>query len=170
MSTRVDVVRRAEELLDEPVRHLGYELVACEFRTVGGRPTLQVFIDRDGGVGIADCVTVNRGIGDLLEVEELLASTFNLEVSSPGLDRPLRKEADFRRFVGREVRIRTFEPIGGRRNFRGLIRGAEDGMVTVEVDTRPHEVPVAAMERANLVYDERHVRGTGGTQGKGKSK
>ncbi len=170
MSTKVDVVRRAEELLDGPVRHLGYELVACEFRTIGGRPTLQVFVDREGGVGIADCVAVNRGIGDLLEVEELLEGTFNLEVSSPGLDRPLRKEADFLRFVGREVRIRTFEPIDGRRNYRGFIRGAEDGMVTVEVDTRPHEVPVAAMERANLIYDDRHVRGSDGPKGKGKSK
>jgi len=166
VSTRIDTVRRAEELLDEPVRHLGYELVACEFRTIGGRPTLQVFIDREGGVGIADCVAVNRGIGDLLDVEVLLDGAFNLEVSSPGLDRPLRKEDDFQRFTGREVRIRTFEPVGDRRNFRGFIRGVEDGIVTLEVDTKPREVPVAAMERANLIYDEQHVRGSG--KGKGK--
>jgi len=150
---RIDIVRRAEELLTEPIRHLGYELVACDYRSVGGRPTLQVFIDREGGVSIDDCVTVNRGIGDLLDVEDIVEGRYDLEVSSPGLDRPLRREADFVRFAGREVRVRTFEPLDGRRNFRGRIGSVDDGIVEIEIDNNTYRVPVAAMERANLIVD-----------------
>ena len=150
---RTDIVRKAEKLLTEPIRHLGYELVACDFRAVSGRPTLQVFVDREGGVDINDCVTVNRGISDLLDVEDIISGKYDLEVSSPGLDRPLRREADFIRFAGHEARVRTFEPIDGRRNFRGRIGAADDGIVELGIDGTTFRVPVAAMERANLVVD-----------------
>ena len=150
---RTDIVRRAEELLTDPIRHLGYELVACDWRSVGGRPTLQVFVDREGGVDIRDCVTVNRGISDLLDVEDIIPSRYDLEVSSPGLDRPLRREADFVRFAGQEARVRTFEPLEGRRNFRGRIGAMDDGIVELDIDGIIFRVPVAAMERANLVVD-----------------
>ena len=163
---RADIVRRAEETLAGPIDNLGYELVACDYRTVGGRPTLQVFIDREGSVTIRDCVTVNRAIGDLLEVEGLGGDSYDLEVSSPGLDRILRKEDDFRRFAGREVRVRTFEPVEGRRNYRGRIGSVEDGIVRLRVDGQDHDVPIAAMDRANLVVDP--FAGT--NQGKGKNK
>lgn len=153
LKERVDIVRETEKVLDEPIRNLGCELVACDFTTVSGRRTLQVFIDREGGVGVADCARVSHGIGDLLDVEDLIEGAYHLEVSSPGLDRPLRKDRDFSRFAGNEVRVRTYEPIDGRRNYRGRIVGVESGLVTLEVDGKPYTVPVAAMERANLVYE-----------------
>ncbi len=166
MKERVDIVRETEKVLEEPISNLGCELVACEFTTVSGRRTLQVFIDREGGVGVADCARVSDGIGDLLDVEDLIDGAYNLEVSSPGLARPLRRERDFRRFAGSEVRIRTYEPIDGRRNYRGTIVDVDAGIVTVEVDGRPYTVPVAAMERANLVYELPERTRTG--KGKGK--
>ncbi len=151
MNERSDIARQVEQLLEPRLQTMGYELVACDWRVVHGRQTLQLFIDRDGGIRLEDCVSVSRSVGDLLDVEDLIEVAYHLEVSSPGLDRPLRKAADFERFRGREVRIRTFEPIEGRRNYRGRIAGVGDGLVTVEVDGRPHVVPLAAMDRANLV-------------------
>lgn len=153
MPGRIDIVRKVEQLLAGHLQHLGYELVACEWTTDEGRPTLKVFIDRDGGVGIQDCMRISGAVGDLIDVEELIDSRYHLEVSSPGLDRPLRKEPDFIRFVGEQVRIRTFEAQEGRRNFKGTLEAVEDGIVTVRVDNTPFRVAIAAMERANLIYD-----------------
>jgi len=150
---RIDIVRKVEQLLVGHLQHLGYELVACEWTTDQGRPTLKVFIDRDGGVGIQDCMRISGAVGDLIDVEELIDSRYHLEVSSPGLDRPLRKEPDFIRFVGEQVRIRTFETQDGRRNFKGTLEAVDDGIVTVRVDNTPFRVAIAAMERANLIYD-----------------
>jgi ribosome maturation factor RimP len=150
---RIDIVRKAEELLEGHLLHLGYELVACEWTTDLGRPTLKVFIDCAGGVGIQDCRRVSGAVGDLLEVEELIDSRYHLEISSPGLDRPLRKEPDFLRFVGEQVRIRTFEALDGRRNFKGTLEAVDDGIVTVRIDNTPFRVAIAAMDRANLIYD-----------------
>ena len=153
MQTRIDIVRRTEELLEGRLADMEYELVACDWRVIGGRPTLQVFIDAEGGVEVKDCVAVNHMIGDLLDVEDFISARYHLEISSPGLDRPLRKEADFSRFVGQRMRARTFEPIDGRRNFHGVIDGVDDGIVTIDVDGAPIPVPIAAMDRANLVHE-----------------
>jgi len=149
---RTDIVHRAEELLEDRLADMGYELVACDWRVADGRTTLQVFIDREGGVGIQDCVEVNRRIGDLLDVEDFISLAYNLQVSSPGLERPLRREEHFQRFIGEEVRVRTFEPIDGRKNYRGFIAKAGNGIVDITVDGVDLPVPLAAMERANLVY------------------
>lgn len=170
MRGRLDIVRRAEALLADPIEHMGYELVACDWRTVHGRQTLQVFVDRESGVGIQDCIRVTDGIGDLLDVEDFIPDRYNLEVSSPGLDRPLRKDADFERFAGQEVRIKTYEPIEGRKNFRGRIEGVADGIVTVNVDGQPHAIPVDAMERANHVYDHPRPGGDGKRRGRRKGR
>jgi ribosome maturation factor RimP len=150
---RIDIVQRAEELLEGRLQAMGYELVACDWRVIHGRATLQVFIDAEDGVGIGDCLKVNEAVGDLLDVEDPITGRYHLEISSPGLDRPLRKEADFTRFTGERVRARTFEPIDGRRNFHGLIAAVDDGLVTIDVDGTAIPVPVAAMERANLVHE-----------------
>lgn len=152
MIDRTDIVHRAEELLEDRLADMGYEFVACDWRVADGRTTLQVFIDREGGVGIRDCVEVNKRIGDLLDVEDFISLAYNLQVSSPGLERPLRREEHFRQFIGKEARIRTYEPIDGRKNYRGFIVGAKDGIVEIKVDGVDYSVPVAAMERANLVF------------------
>ncbi len=153
MPGRTDIAQRAEQLLEEPLQHHGFELVACEWTTDQGRPTLRVFVDREGGVGIQDCVRLSGTVGDLLDVEELIDARYHLEISSPGLDRPLRKERDFERVVGEQIKVRTFEAQDGRRNYKGTLEAVDDGIATIRVDQTPFRIAIAAMERANLVYD-----------------
>jgi hypothetical protein len=88
-----------------------------------------------------------------LDVEDVIHHTYKLEVSSPGLDRPLRREHDFRRFAGQQVKIRCTEPSDGRRNFSGVLRGAQNGQVEVDCEGRVYQLPITAIARANLVPD-----------------
>ena len=150
---RMDVEAAAERLLEGPVRDVGFELVACEFTTVRGRPTLRLYVDAERGVGIEDCVRVHDAVTDLLDVEDLVAASYDLEVSSPGLERPLRRVEHFLRHVGDEARVRTREPIEGRRNFTGRITGVSDGIVQLDDGNRSHEIPVAGIDKAHLKAD-----------------
>lgn len=148
------VADRAERALGPVIAEVGYELLLCEWSGAGGRPTLWVYIERPDGenVGIADCKIVNDVIADLLDVEDLIPGAYNLNVSSPGLERPLKSAEHFERHVGKEARIRSWEPIGGRRNWKGLIQEVADDIVTLQVDGAEHRIPLPAIERANLVY------------------
>jgi len=139
-----------EALLEPAVSRLGYELVGVEYHG-GRRALLRVYIDREGGVSVEDCQRVSRQVSGLLDVEDPIPGPYTLEVSSPGLDRPLFREADFRRFAGRVVRIRTDVPLEGRRNFRGVLRGLRGGEVLVEVDGTELALPVERIEQARLV-------------------
>src|SRR5688572_2799411 len=127
---------------------MGYELVDLQASN-GGR-LLRLFIDKPGGVGLEDCAAVSRQLSRVLEVEGI--DYERLEVSSPGLDRPLRKGADFARFAGHkaEVRMRTPDP-SGRRRFVGVLRGAEAGRVSIELDGQTIGLDLADVERAKLV-------------------
>lgn len=146
------------------VAGLGYDLVELEWKHEAGHWVLRLYIDlpapapgeaRDplAGVSVDDCTRASRTISAELDVAELIHVPYTLEVSSPGLNRPLRSESDFRRFVGQEARIRTRHPIGGdRRNFRGRLRGVDEGKVKIDVDGREFEIPVAEVEKANLEF------------------
>ena len=127
---------------------MGYELVDVQASN-GGR-LLRLFIDKPGGVGLEDCAAVSRQLSRVFEVEGI--DYERLEVSSPGLDRPLRKGADFARFVGHkaEVRMRKPDP-SGRKRFVGVLRGAEGGQVQIELDGHTIALALEDMERARLV-------------------
>jgi ribosome maturation factor RimP len=140
------VSARAAEVLEPQ----GVELVDVEYRREGGRWVLRLFIDRPGGVTLDDCAKVSRQVGDLLEVSDPIDHAYTLEVSSPGLDRPLKKERDFERYQGRQVKLRTYGPVEGRRNFRGTLRGLREGKVEVEVGGRLFAIPREAISKANL--------------------
>ena len=134
----------------------GYELVDLEFKldAQAGGWVLRVFIDRPAGVGLDDCATVSRELSAVLDVADVIAQHYSLEVSSPGLNRPLKKEADFARFVGKKAKIRTRRPIGeSRRNFSGTLVGVDAGKVKIDVGDQVCEVPVEDVEKANLVYE-----------------
>jgi ribosome maturation factor RimP len=139
---------RTEEVISPVVAGMGYELVDLQAST-GGR-LLRLFIDKPGGVGVEDCAAVSRQLTRVLEVEGV--DYERLEVSSPGLDRPLRKPADFERFAGQkaEVRMRTADA-GGRRRFVGVLRGAEGDRVRLELDGQTVALPIGDIERAKLV-------------------
>lgn len=136
------------------VEGAGLELVDVIYTVERGGAVLRVFIDKPGGVTIDDCAEVSRELGAVLDVDDTLSKRYSLEVSSPGLDRALKKEKDFLRFSGRNVKIRTREPQDGRRNFKGALEGVENGKVVI-VD--PAGVRLAILlediEKANLTAE-----------------
>ncbi len=135
-------------MIEPAVTGLGYELVDVQASN-GGR-MLRLFIDKPGGISVEDCATVSRHLTRLLAVEGV--DYERLEVSSPGLDRPLRKGSDFARFAGHraDVRMRTPDP-SGRRRFVGVLRGAEAGRLSIELDGHTIGLDLADVERAKLV-------------------
>ena len=137
-----------EKVVEPAVTGLGYELVDVQASN-GGR-MLRLFIDKPGGITVDDCATVSRHLTRVLTVEGV--DYERLEVSSPGLDRPLRKGADFARFSGHraEVRMRTPDP-SGRRRYVGVLRGAEAGRLSIELDGQTIGLDLADVERAKLV-------------------
>ncbi len=131
---------------------LGFELVDLRFLTEHGRRILRLFVDREGGISVGDCQRVSREIETVLEVEGVVRERYDLEVSSPGLDRPLTKEEDFRRFIGRQAFLKTREAIEGRRHYKGVLKGLEEGNVVMEIDKKDYRIPLGLVERAHLVY------------------
>jgi ribosome maturation factor RimP len=145
-----EVSRIAESLLPE----FGMEMVDVEFRFERGRWTLRVFIDKQGGATIQDCATVSRDLGDVVEGENIIDRPYVLEVSSPGFDRPLRKEQDFIRSIGRLITIEMARPVNKRRNFTGRLAHVKDGTVRILVDDADlFELPIDGIKRARIKYE-----------------
>lgn len=132
-------------LLENTLQGLGYELVDFELTQGGG---FRVFIDKSGGVTLDDCVSVSNHLTRLFMVENV--DYERLEVSSPGLDRPLKKEADFVRFAGQLAKIKTRMPVEQQKRFAGRLAGVEDGSVKIEVDGRLVVIPFANIDKARL--------------------
>jgi ribosome maturation factor RimP len=139
---------RTEELIAPVVTGMGYELVDLQVSNRGG--LLRLFIDKPGGIGLEDCAAVSRQLTRVLEVEGVEYD--RLEVSSPGLDRPLRKAQDFARFAGQkaDVRMRTADA-SGRRRFVGVLKGENEGRVSLELDGQTVALAIADIDRARLV-------------------
>ena len=122
-------------LIEPVVTGMGYEVVDIEYRPHPKDGLLRVFIDQESGIQLEDCEAVSRQLSAMLDVEDPIPGQFNLEISSPGLDRPLRKAEDFERFAGEMVKIKLSMPtIEGQRNFTGKLLGLEDNEVLLEVD------------------------------------
>ena len=134
-------------LVEQVVSGLGYELV--EFETSPKARLLRVFIDIPRGVTVDDCATVSNQLTRVFEVENV--DYDRLEVSSPGLDRPLTKEADYERFAGEEVQLRLSVPVGNQRNFTGRLLGVRDGQVIVETDKGELSVAFDEIEKTRLI-------------------
>ena len=160
--------------LAEPyVDDAGFELCEVQAGREASGFVVRIFIDRLAGVGSAtegagtvagtvvntasisheDCERVSRDLSAALDVADLIPHAYQLEVSSPGLDRPLRRERDFARFAGQSARIRLTEGVDGRRNFSGTLRGAHDGLVEIDCDGRSYQLPIAGVAQANLIPD-----------------
>lgn len=148
------VAERVRILALPLVQEEGLELVDVEYRREARGWVLRLILDKPGGVTLADCQRVSEQLGDLLDVEEPFAGPYHLEVSSPGLDRPLRTPADFVRFVGRRARITTREPIEGQRRFRGVLQGLEADTIVLEAEGgRRVAIPRAGIAKARLEVD-----------------
>ena len=140
-------------LLEPVVAALGYELLEIEWSSAGRNSLVRVYIDRTdgGGIGLDDCERASRSIGAILDAADPIGTEYQLEVSSPGFDRPLRTAEHFARFAGSEARIELAAPIDNRRRFRGRLGPVEGGEVTIEVDRKVWKLPLAGISKARLV-------------------
>ncbi|MCG8370482.1 MAG: ribosome maturation factor RimP [Proteobacteria bacterium] len=143
--------RELAKLLEPTVEGLGYELADLEVRLGGKGGLVRVFIDKPEGVGLDDCEKVSLAISALLDVEDPVPGNYDLEVSSPGLDRKLTKPVHFQRFEGETVKVQTRLPIEGRRRFRGTLVSSDDENIVVEVDGESHSLPLKTIDTARLV-------------------
>lgn len=140
-------------LLQPLVEDLGYEFVGIEHSSNPKNPVLLIYIDAADGIAVEDCAKVSREIAALLDVEDPIPGTYQLEVSSPGLDRPLFTLAQFEQFSGEVAQISLFAPRDGRRKFKGKILGTEDGQVRVEQDGVEVTLDLGNIAKAHLVPD-----------------
>jgi ribosome maturation factor RimP len=150
---KADIVRN---LAEGVVAREGFELVDVEFVVERGRNVLRLYIDtvppgtKERGVQVDDCALVSRVVGDLLDVEEALDDRYTLEVSSPGLFRPLVKPEHYDRALSERVRVKTFEKVDGRKVFIGILQSREGSTLTIDVDGTPFTVDLAQVAKANL--------------------
>lgn len=140
----VDVVKNLSERI---LASEGMELVDIEFRQEGRKWVLRLFIDREGGVTLDDCVNISRQVSVALDVEDCIDRRYLLEVSSPGINRPLTKDEDFIKYSGKKVRIKTDESIDGSRNFYGVLDGYKNGVVSLTTA----EKKTIKIERKNIL-------------------
>ena len=150
---RKEVQRRVEEIADSLLKDEGLELVDLEYRREGRRRVLRLFIDKEGGVTVEDCATVSRELADILDAKDAIPEAYVLEVSSPGLNRRVRKRRDFFRFAGRKIEVRLAALQDGRRKIVGNILGVEGEAVVVAAPEATYSIALEDIARATLVYE-----------------
>jgi ribosome maturation factor RimP len=131
----------------------GYELVDVEVKRERGGHFVRLYVDKEGGIGLEELQTVSEEVSAILDAEDPIDSSYTLEVSSPGLDRPLRSEADYRRFLGRLVKLSSYEPWEGRRHWMGRLQSVENGTVTVSLEKEKGataRIPLAKIAHGRL--------------------
>ncbi len=156
-----ELPRRIERLIEPSLTAMGYEIVRIRWTGEGHRK-LQIMAERTDGrpMDVDDCATISRQISPLLDVADPIQGTYELEVSSPGIDRPLVRPKDFERFAGFEAKIRTLRPIDGRRRFRGRLAGFSNGRVSIITEAGEAEVPIEEIENAKLVLTDELLAAT----------
>lgn len=148
MTPRLEAVQGAmEPVLEQELA----ELVDLQYVREGGRFVLRAFLDKEGGITLDDCERLSQRIGSALDMAEVMSEPYVLEVSSPGLDRVVKKEKDFVRFSGHGAGIRLKNPIGGQRNFKGVLKGFEDGCVLLLCGPDVQRLPLEEIEEARLI-------------------
>ena len=151
----MEQTHRVEELIAPSLEALGFELIRVRFDGPG-RPTLQIMIERQDreALTVDDCASASKAISALLDVEDPIGGAYNLEISSPGLDRPLTRIGDFERFAGFEAKIEVTVPVDGRKRLRGQVLGVENGNVRISRDEGSHSVPFETIKKAKLILTD----------------
>jgi ribosome maturation factor RimP len=159
MRGMIQVQDRVARLVEGPLEEMGYELVRVSL-SGGNRAVLQIMAERaDGAVmTVHDCTDISHTVSLLLDEEDPIAGAYALEVSSPGIDRPLTRPKDFERYAGFEVRLETRQPVGGRKRFRGRLKGLNDGAVSVQTDEGEVLVELDAIAKAQLVLTDELIK------------
>ncbi len=140
-------------MLRPAVEETGKELLGVEFLSAGNHSVLRLFIDHENGIDVDDCAEVSRQVGAILDVEDPISSEYSLEVSSPGLDRPLFDQAQFAAVVGETVEAKISMPLNGRRKFKGKLIAVENDSLIVLVDNEEYELVISNIDKAHLVYN-----------------
>ena len=148
----MDSAARAEALLADMIEAQGLELLHVEFQPKGAGSILRIFIDKPGGVNLADCQRISKNASVLLDVDDDIPHKYTLEVSSPGIERPLFAAKDYRRYCGSEIQLVTIRKINERRKFRGTLLELENDLVSIECQDGIHSIPLEQVKKANLVY------------------
>ena len=146
MTKREEYEQKTEKLLEPILEANHFELVDVEYVKEGGSWYLRAYIDKPGGITVDDCEIVNRALGDLLDEHDFIEECYILEVSSPGLGRPLKKERDFARSLGEEVEIRTYRMVNKQKEFRGILKAYDKDTVTIETEEEEEQI----FERENI--------------------
>jgi ribosome maturation factor RimP len=156
---KVDTCTFVKSIVMPILDSMGIELVDIEFGRVGRDHLLRLFIDKNGGITLDQCADVSRELSLILDVEDTISSNYTLEVSSPGLDRPLKKQSDYERFTGRLIKIRTYEPLtddkgNKRKTFLGTLDGLVDGVVKMTLaEGQTASIPLERIAKANLEFE-----------------
>lgn len=146
MTKREEYEQKTEKLLEPILEANHFELVDVEYVKEGGSWYLRAYIDKPGGITVDDCEIVNRALGALLDEHDFIEESYILEVSSPGLGRPLKKERDFARSLGEEVEIRTYRMVNKQKEFRGILKAYDKDTVTIETEEEEEQI----FERENI--------------------
>lgn len=139
------------ELVEPVARALGYELWGLEFLSHGKNSTVRIYIDSNDGVNVDDCAKMSRQVSSVFDVEDPISGEYNLEVSSPGMDRPLFTLDHFRRYIGEQVKVRLRTAYEGRKKFAGTLTGVEEDDVVVAIGSDEYLLPFDLIDKANLV-------------------
>jgi ribosome maturation factor RimP len=143
--------QKLTELLKPAVEETGKTLLGIEYLSAGNNSVLRLFIDHENGINVDDCAEVSRQVGALLDVEDPISSEYSLEVSSPGVDRPLFELAHFQEVIGETVNVKLSMPLNGRRKFKGPLVAIENDTLIIEVDSIDYELAISNVDKANLV-------------------
>ncbi len=152
-SSENDIVSNVKELLEPVLVRNDLELYDVEFKGVGKKGVLRVYIDKEEGVTIDDCAHVSRELGTLLDIHDVIPSSYTLEVSSPGLTRALRSPRDFERYKGKKVKIKTLTELDKKKIFIGILIDFKDNVVTIDDDGVRFSIPYGEIDKANLELD-----------------
>jgi ribosome maturation factor RimP len=161
----MEFVHRIEEMIAPTLEAMGFRLVQVHF--AGGRnQRLQIMAERNdtGQMGVDDCATVSRAISAVLDVEDPVAGNYALEVSSPGIDRPLVRFQDFEKFVGFDAKIETSRAIDGRKRFKGRLANVKDGNVRIETRDQTYDLAFQDIDKAKLLLTDELIAASGGQQ------
>ena len=143
--------KKLVEMLSPAVEALGFELWGIEFIRAGKHSTLRLYIDSENGVSVDQCADVSRQVGAVLDVEDPITKEYNLEVSSPGMDRLLFKADQYQRYIGSEISLRLNMPVANRRNFKAVLNAVENDNITVDADGESFELALSNVSRANVI-------------------
>lgn len=147
-----ETIRRAWAQLDPVLLEHGYEIIEMEY-TGGpsGAHILRIFIEKEGGgIGLDDCIAATQALNPILDEESYFGDNYCLEVSSPGIDRPVRRPQDIAKYTGETVKVATFAPVAGRKRFTGVLQGLREDLLLVECDGVPYEIHLENLKKANL--------------------